>query len=189
MIPTPRKCVIPFLSTKVSVHLLAGNAFHLQRLIPLDFQRYQPTFVFCNCGGEVPGLTSQYQARWNNAKKTRGFRGMFFFGGGEEFVMLLRWFSMGFSGRWGNLLFVWDENSRCFPWNMDCWPFLPSNELKSLVFQTPCDLWVSVWTPKHLLRKPLGGPNTYSQGIWRILEDREIILGDGNRLPCQMSME
>ena len=35
----------------------------------------------------------------------------------------------------------------------------------------PNTLWVGVWAHKHLLRRPLGGPNTYSQGIWRILED------------------
>ncbi len=35
----------------------------------------------------------------------------------------------------------------------------------------PNTLWVGVWTHKHLLRRPLGGPNTYSQGIWGILED------------------
>ena len=35
----------------------------------------------------------------------------------------------------------------------------------------PNTLWVGVWTHKPLLRRPLGGPNTYSQGIWGILED------------------
>ena len=35
----------------------------------------------------------------------------------------------------------------------------------------PNTLWVGFWTHKHLLRRPLGGPNTYSQGIWWILED------------------
>ena len=43
----------------------------------------------------------------------------------------------------------------------------------TLVFQILCDtLWVGVWTHKHLLRRSLGDPNTYSQGIWRILEDQ-----------------
>ena len=35
----------------------------------------------------------------------------------------------------------------------------------------PNTLWVGVWIPKQLLRRHLGVPNTYSQGIWRILED------------------
>jgi len=35
--------------------------------------------------------------------------------------------------------------------------------LMNLVFQ--------LGTSKHLLRRPLGVPNTSSQGIWRILED------------------
>ncbi len=35
----------------------------------------------------------------------------------------------------------------------------------------PNTSWVDVWTPKHLLRRPFGVPNTSSKGIWRILED------------------
>ena len=35
----------------------------------------------------------------------------------------------------------------------------------------PNTSWEDIWTPKHLLRRPLGVPNTSSQGIWRILED------------------
>ncbi len=35
----------------------------------------------------------------------------------------------------------------------------------------PNTCWVDVWTPKHLLRRPFGVPNTSSKGIWRILED------------------
>ena len=38
-------------------------------------------FCFCNCGGEVPGLTSQYQARWKKPRKQEGFGGCFFLGG------------------------------------------------------------------------------------------------------------
>ena len=30
----------------------------------------------------------------------------------------------------------------------------------------PNTLWVGVWIPKHPLRRPLGGPNISSQGIW-----------------------
>ena len=35
----------------------------------------------------------------------------------------------------------------------------------------PNTFWVGVWTHKYLLRRPLGGPNTYSQGMSRMLED------------------
>ena len=35
----------------------------------------------------------------------------------------------------------------------------------------PNTLWVGVWIHKHLLKRLLGVPNTYSQGIWGILED------------------
>ncbi len=34
----------------------------------------------------------------------------------------------------------------------------------------PNTWWVGVWTSKHLLRRLLGVPNTYSPGIWRILD-------------------
>ena len=30
----------------------------------------------------------------------------------------------------------------------------------------PNTLWVGVWTHKHLLRRPLGGPNTYKPKVW-----------------------
>ena len=35
----------------------------------------------------------------------------------------------------------------------------------------PNILWVGIRTHKNFLRRPLGDPNAYSQGIWRILED------------------
>ena len=35
----------------------------------------------------------------------------------------------------------------------------------------PNTFWVGVWTHKYLPRRPLWGPSTYSQGIWRMLED------------------
>ena len=35
----------------------------------------------------------------------------------------------------------------------------------------PNTLWEGAWTPKHLLRRFFGGPNTSSKGIRRILED------------------
>ena len=72
-------------------------------------------------------------------------------------------------------------------WNLNITPFGEGQHTSSkssflasmLVFggvtfcnpSLPNTLWVDVWTPKHLLRKPLRVPNTYSQGIWRILED------------------
>ena len=34
----------------------------------------------------------------------------------------------------------------------------------------PNTWWIGVWNPKHLLRKLLRVPNTYSSGIWRILD-------------------
>ena len=57
-------------------------------------------------------------------------------------------------------------NSPIFP----CFLFQVINHYQSLVFQTPCE-HVGVWTPKHLLRKPLGGPYSSWEGIWRILKD------------------
>ena len=34
----------------------------------------------------------------------------------------------------------------------------------------PNTWWVGIWTPKHLLRRPLGVPNTSLSGIWGILD-------------------
>ena len=63
-------------------------------------------------------------------------------------------------------------------WTKPCW-----HSIESWLFQRypytvmvyypslPNTLWVGVWTPKHLLRRPLGAPNTSWEGIWRILKD------------------
>ena len=34
----------------------------------------------------------------------------------------------------------------------------------------PNTFWEGIWTPKHLLRRLLGAPNTFSPDIWRILD-------------------
>ena len=43
--------------------------------------------------------------------------------------------------------------------------------LRAWIPSLPNTLWLGIWTHKHLLRRPFGGPNTYSQGIWGILEN------------------
>ena len=39
-----------------------------------------------------------------------------------------------------------------------------------LAYRHPNNWWVGVWTPKHLLTRLLKVPNTYSPGIWKILD-------------------
>ena len=46
----------------------------------------------------------------------------------------------------------------------------PCQFSKVYIPRHPDTWWVGVWTPKHLLRRPLKVPNTYSPGIWRILD-------------------
>lgn len=87
MIPTPRKCVIPFLSTKVNVRLLAGNAFHLQRLIPLDFQRYQPTFVFAIVEAKSLGSHRNIRRDEKSQENKRVSGDVFFWGGVRDVVV------------------------------------------------------------------------------------------------------
>ena len=59
-------------------------------------------------------------------------------------------------------------------WNLKIFVYLFLKKRRNIDKTSPSlpnTLWVDVWTHKHLLTRPLGGPNTYSQGIRRILED------------------
>ena len=75
---------------------------------------------------------------------------------------------------------LWGDQNWCNMWLVRLYTFVGFQQ-GSLYPSLPNTMWVGVWTPKHLLRRALGVPNTSKvfEGIWKT---RDITDFWGNHL-------